>query len=853
MNIGDLFVRVLADMKEFQAQAVKEGEKAGDAVGKSMSERIGATLKTKAVAALGAGLAGAFAIATKGALELENATARYRAETGATAEAAAAMGKVINKVAGDNRMSLESVTDIAIHVKNDMGAVGAEAAALTDKFAKFARVTRQDGVASVKAFDDILDSWGLTAGDTGKIMDKLIVSQRKFGGDLNETESTLASLAPAMKAANMNIDDGIALLGLFGSKGLDANTAAAAFAKSLTKVKSPKELQDLITDISNTKDPFLRAAKAADVFGAKAGAKLANALAGANLDDFKISVEESAGALQDAADVIDNTWSGRVQKAISQATAGLREFGAAFGPALTGTAALASLFLPLAKALGAGKLLTGLAKFPLLFKNFIVKSILAAIIPATIAGEAVGVGASEGVATGMAGGKAAGIANKVLGPLGKVWGSILGKGFVLGALAVIGIELWQQLEAQTAANKEQTNQIGVNVGKEIATGTGEGLQQSKAALEKGIADLDLMAMLFGGDARNAQNALKEQLAKVNDAIESEARAQALKAGGWGGHAGDAYATGYVGGINHKQDEMSAAQEKAISDAADASFKTALAEGKAAGAAVITGYAQGLLDKQSAVKGAFEALQNQQKTELTRMQEVAYTIGVLTSKSLADGLNDSRPGVRLMAEQVEKDALGRLHLLVKDGRSVGAEGMEALKAGLHSKNPAIRKEAQIISKLIDQSIKDGKTAAGKTAGDKINAGLKSKKDPIHKTAYQIGVDIVKAMYAGIAAGRGGGFGGSGGGYNPFKAGGGQVIAGRTYVVNENSPTGPELFRPAATGTIIPLGPSGAGASNLSVNVTINAGGDVSAQTARRFGQSVLDVVADGLREQTARSV
>jgi hypothetical protein len=52
-------------------------------------------------------------------------------------------------------------------------------------------------------------------------------------------------------------------------------------------VKSPEELQRLIDDISNTADPFLRAQKAADLFGQKAGPKLANALAGKTLKDFR--------------------------------------------------------------------------------------------------------------------------------------------------------------------------------------------------------------------------------------------------------------------------------------------------------------------------------------------------------------------------------------------------------------------------------------------------------------------------------------------------------------------------------------------------------------------------------------
>lgn len=85
-------------------------------------------------------------------------------------------------------------------------------------------------------------------------------------------------------------------------------------------------------------------------------------------------------------------------------------------------------------------------------------------------------------------------------------------------------------------------------------------------------------------------------------------------------------------------------------------------------------------------------------------------------------------------------------------------------------------------------------------------------------------------------------------------GGPVTAGTPYVVGEHRP---ELFVPESNGRILPRVPSSYGqpspgtTMNLSVNVAAPPGGSVL--VAQRFGQAVLDVVADGLREQTARSV
>src|ERR1051325_1331871 len=113
-NIGDLILRLLADGDELQPSVEKAAAEAGDAGAKTLGQKLSGGLKTNGLKAFGVLASAAFGIATKGALQLEEVQSRITAETGASADEAKATAKVINKVAGDERMSLEAVSDLAI-------------------------------------------------------------------------------------------------------------------------------------------------------------------------------------------------------------------------------------------------------------------------------------------------------------------------------------------------------------------------------------------------------------------------------------------------------------------------------------------------------------------------------------------------------------------------------------------------------------------------------------------------------------------------------------------------------------------------------------------------------------------
>jgi hypothetical protein len=345
ISIGEVFISLRADKGTFERDADAEAAKAGEKAGNTFGDRFGGIV-TKLGAGIAAGFGAALAAGVGSRLaELEKATASFRAETGATAEEAERAGQAINRMAGDNLQPLEEIGETMTKVTTDLGLTGDAAEATTGQFLKFAQATGQDASDAVLAFDDILDAWGLTAKDADEIMDSLITSHQEFGGSVTEQQQALARLAPAMKAVNLTWEDGQAILNLFAASGVDSADAATAFTKALGNVESPDELQTLLDDITTTEDAFARADLASELFGKKAGPQLANALAGANLDDYRIDLEEAAGAT-DAAAEASLTMFDRVSLAaqgfVSDAVALLGQNG----PLLQAATSLSSLLGP---------------------------------------------------------------------------------------------------------------------------------------------------------------------------------------------------------------------------------------------------------------------------------------------------------------------------------------------------------------------------------------------------------------------------------------------------------------------------------------------------------------------------
>lgn len=728
-SIADLFFKALLDDGQLQLDASKAGDKAGQTLGKKMTTSIAGSLKTTAFTALA--IAGG--IATRGLIELDQIQKQFQADTGATEEASIAAGKAINAMSGRNIQPMKEIAAALTRVHTDLGLVGDAAVAETEKFLKFARVTGRNAADEVSAFDDILSAWNLTADKSGLIMDALVVSHQRYGGVISDDEKALRDLAPALIAANETWQDGLALIDLFKASGADVETAIVGLTHALGKVKSPGELRKLIADVIATEDPMLRAAKAADLFGSKAGAKLANVLRPGigGLDDYAISATDAAGATQAAADVLDSSLGARFQLGIKAAGAAIVGLGNDFGGLATVLATLGTA----GGALGLDKLLgrawRGAASSALVHGavRFAADQAATLYLKALYAGDFVA-GALKAAWARVAG-------TAVVAAVIERAGSLAATAYLKALIAgdVIGgavTALWTTLGA-------------TSVGQAIIAGTESGTMFAKAfALAVAAAPIVVPLLLVPSIQKAAQDFWKTVIPDIKLPTFEEFQSGAWLAEGQkaGEAAGEKLGPPITMGlakslaaqapplVDHWMTEVaksfkaSTVVSSSIGNMGANWTKVAKAQANRAGAAV----AQGIREKRTAVDQSWQDLMDAIKNVEKPTAQRARLLGELASKELAAALKDGRTEVRAQAQATKQDIIDQLSYLGARANNIGKSGMEALRKGMKSKDPDIRAASLAIYKAATSHLTPlvpAATTLGYNVGSHFAAGLGSK--------------------------------------------------------------------------------------------------------------------------------
>jgi hypothetical protein len=830
VRIADVFFRALLEDQQLQVDAVKAGDKAGQTLGLRMSKTTSAALGAGLKGGL-AVLAGGAAIATKGMLELDGITAKFAADTGATADEAKAAGQAINEIAGRNLQSLGQVGDTMTAVRVQMGLTGDELSRVTELTLKYATATGQDSVTAVKAFDDIQDAWNLTSKDTQAIMDDLIASHQKYGGELGANQEALAKMAPQLTALNASWRDGIGLLNLFAASGLDSEKALTALNTAVKKLKPGQNLDDLVKEVSSIENPTLRAQKAIEIFGAKGGVALANALKpGVNsLKDFEISAGDAAGATDKAASSIENSLGNRFQLAIKGAGAAIIGFGQQFGPALTGLASVAAL----AGSLGGGKLAGALEKALSGGLSAVAKS-------AAVRGAAEAAGAAVGAAMSAAfaiGEKITEAAAEGLNAIAERSGlKVLASkaGAIIGAVFATAMKLAESIaESMTAAFVKlpfapQVRAAVLAAGIELGT-----LQGTAFATAAGVAlaalPLVLAVKLIPDITKFLEDVNPFLDQKGKDALHGFEQHMADEASKSGQPIGTALADstmqGFRDGVAEGRatgpaaeklgDQMVAAFKaqtprvvdavrsvvRRFSDAAGPNetkpFREALAKRlHEAGLRSAQSLAQGFKDGRDAVQNQWKSFLDILKNSETPMRQRAELLGELTSKALQKGLHAQDPYTRATAQTTKQVIIDELNRLQANAHNIGKKGMEFLRQGMKSKDPDIRTESHAIYNAATNSTKHlpaTGTATGAAFGANIAGGISSKIYAGALAAYNLVREILKFTNRlpgkDYSAGPG----------PETRASGGRVAANQPYIVGELRP---EIFVPDTAGTILP---------------------------------------------------
>ena len=234
---------------------------------------------------------------------------------------------------------------------------------------------------------------------------------------------------------------------------------------------------------------------------------------------------------------------------------------------------------------------------------------------------------------------------------------------------------------------------------------------------------------------------------------------------------------------------------------------------------------GLQDKQTeALMGKFEAMS---KIDAFAEPVEAATLLTEISDSLMSVMDGADVGTRRTIERMQALAAELLKINA-NAAVVAAEVPNAF--GL------IKKDTDALSQGIASSF--GQSFKS------VVMGTESVKDAFRNMAASIisqlmDVLVIQQLVGGVGKG-GAGSGGTGlaGILSNTRAVGGQVTTGQSYLVGEN---GPELFRPGASGTIMPNNKVGGG-SGVTVNQTINITTGV-AQTVRTEIAQLMPQIAE----------
>ena len=685
--------------------------------------KLTGALKTMASAGLGA----AVGMMLQQGATLDAATQKLGADTGLSGQALADQGAAIDSMYKTSLESMDSIEASLAEVISGFDLTGQAADNLTAQFLKYEEATGQSSDA-VKAMKDVTDAWNLSASDEGTLMDQLVASHQKFGTVIGDMQSALQKIAPSMQAMGMSEKDGVDLLNMFASAGIDSTKAAMGLQTAVKALKPGQTLNDLIVQISSIQDPLERAQEAGKIFGTRLGSQMADALQPGitSLDQFATSAQDTTDATDKAAQAIEDSWGSRFTLLMHQIGGTLATFGQSFGPLLMVGAQLGP---KMAAGLGslAGAIIPKIAEQ------------LGLTLPTWIAG-----GTAEGVATGTAevtaeaatiaaGGPEIGAAVAASGAEAAVAGTALGG--VVGAAALVAIPaaliagglglgaILGNLSIMvagtaapgtganpflTATPQQQANWTGGNDIYAATSGANrnEGSSAGQASLAAEQADTQAQAAYAASSAsvvqQAADNATVAQLAADKTMI-----AQAAK-DGYVGIPTAAQAASFESDLAIQQGLATQVSDIKNSKAALASAWTDAMNAEVSAQTI--GYREqsnaadlASTEKQIADQKTWKKLTTQQKDALqeqlvqqkanqitlleedtqygTDAQKAVKLAALLQSQALKDGLASTDPDTVAMWEQVQADsqtALDKLHGIMNTG---GANAANALLIGM----------------------------------------------------------------------------------------------------------------------------------------------------------------------------
>lgn len=280
----------------------KVGRQVQNVGDKMQSVGDGMTKYVTAPIAAGAGLA------VKAWEEVDNGLDIVAQKTGATGKALEGMQTSVKNLTQEIPTDFDTAGAAVGEVNTRFGLTGKALEDLSAKFIKFADLNDTDVSSSIDAVQKAMAAYGIEAKDAGNYLDVLNKVGQDTGVNVDTLAESVTANAGALKQMGLDSTQAAFFVGQLEKSGIDSSTALGGLQKALANgAKDGKSMGEVLAEVQDkivgAGSDTEAAAAAMEIFGAKAGPKMAEALRSGALD-----FEALATSATDAAGSVDKTF-----------------------------------------------------------------------------------------------------------------------------------------------------------------------------------------------------------------------------------------------------------------------------------------------------------------------------------------------------------------------------------------------------------------------------------------------------------------------------------------------------------------------------------------------------------------
>jgi TP901 family phage tail tape measure protein len=306
MAAGELAVNLVANTSQFN-KTMKQVARDMKALGKDF-QTFGAAM-TKATLPLAA--LGAAGIAAS--LQLDDAFDKIRIGTGATGDQLTGLQDDFKKVFGSVPVSAADASTAIADLNTRMGLSGVELQELSTQMLNLARITGEDVGGVIAKTTRLFGDWSIPVEKSGDTLDYLFKVSQSTGIGITDLSDKMVQFGAPLRNMGFDFETSAALMGKFEKEGVNLELVMGSLRQAMKKfsdqgIDANDGLKQIIQQIKDAETPTKAAAMAFEIFGARAGGDMADAIRGGRfeIDDLVKSLGESSETINKAAEDTDD-------------------------------------------------------------------------------------------------------------------------------------------------------------------------------------------------------------------------------------------------------------------------------------------------------------------------------------------------------------------------------------------------------------------------------------------------------------------------------------------------------------------------------------------------------------------